>query len=135
MTPIPPLRMIAHLASAAAILALAFAFGRWLREPNPGGAAALVMAAVLAGLAMRQLYRRRAPGRGAAGAGTTPADDGRVDINTAPIEDLQRLPGVGPATAGRIVAGRPFASLDELGAVAGFGPAKIRLLEPYIRIS
>ena len=48
-----------------------------------------------------------------------------IDINAADAAELTALPGVGPATAAAIVAYRdehgPFASLEELLAVPGFG--------------
>ena len=37
-----------------------------------------------------------------------------VNINEAPAEDIEKLPGVDPAIARRIVAGRPYRSSDEL---------------------
>lgn len=43
--------------------------------------------------------------------------DGRIDLNTASVDLLMTLPGVGPATAVDIVSARserPFASLAEL---------------------
>ena len=43
--------------------------------------------------------------------------DGRIDLNTASVDLLMTLPGVGPATAEEIVRARserPFASLTEL---------------------
>ena len=41
-------------------------------------------------------------------------DSAKVDINSASLKDLESLPGVGPATAKKIVAGRPYASVAEL---------------------
>ena len=53
-------------------------------------------------------------------------DAGPIDLNTALIEELVRLPGIGQVLAGRIVAHRkehgPFSSIDELIAVNGIGP-------------
>jgi competence protein ComEA len=43
-----------------------------------------------------------------------PAASGLVNINTASEKDLEELPGVGPATARKIVSGRPYASVDDL---------------------
>lgn len=61
----------------------------------------------------------------------------RVDPNTAPLEVLVTLPGIGPARARSIIAEReraPFRSADEIAArVSGIGPATVRMLEPYLR--
>ena len=61
-----------------------------------------------------------------------PSAEGPVDVNRAGPADLERLPGVGPATAAAIVAHRdefgPFASVDALLDVPGIGPAKIDAL-------
>jgi competence protein ComEA len=60
----------------------------------------------------------------------------RVDPNTADADELQRLPRVGPALAGRIVAHRdahgPFRSLAELDAVPGVGPALLAGITPHV---
>jgi competence ComEA-like helix-hairpin-helix protein len=62
----------------------------------------------------------------------------RIDPNTAPPEQLARLPRVGPALAERIVAHRdangPFRSLDDLGAVAGIGPALLQGVAPHVTL-
>ena len=49
----------------------------------------------------------------------------RLNPNTATEEELRQLPGVGPALAGRILAGRPFTGPDDLRRVAGIGPAAL----------
>lgn len=62
-----------------------------------------------------------------------PADDGRIDLNTATSEELQTVKGIGPVTAERILAHRTaigrFTSVDQLLDVKGIGAktlAKIR---------
>jgi competence protein ComEA len=61
---------------------------------------------------------------------------GVVNINTASAEELQLLPRVGPALAGRIIefreANGPFRKVDEILAVKGIGESSFQKLEPYI---
>jgi competence protein ComEA len=72
-------------------------------------------------------------GTGAAGADGTSGTSGgaagapaQVDLNTADAATLETLPGIGPATATKIVADReangPFASVEDLMRVSGIGP-------------
>ncbi len=66
-----------------------------------------------------------------------PLEDGeRIDPNTAGEEDLDRLPGVGPTVAGRIVEVRrdqgPFAEPKDLLSVPGVGPATLARITPYL---
>lgn len=60
-----------------------------------------------------------------------------VNINAAGTSELAQLPGLGPATAERIVAYRrehgPFASHDDLLAVTGIGPVTLESLRPFLR--
>jgi len=59
-----------------------------------------------------------------------------LELNTASAEDLERLPGLGPELARRIVAHRqehgPFRRLEDLEAVQGIGPRKLARLKPYL---
>ena len=61
-----------------------------------------------------------------------------VAINIATTEQLDTLPGVGPATAAAIVAHReangPFASIDALADVRGIGPAKLETLRSFVTL-
>lgn len=72
---------------------------------------------------------------GIAAAGT---DAGVVNLNSATADQLQLLPRVGPALAGRILefrqANGPFHSVDELVAVKGIGDASMETLRPYVTI-
>jgi len=64
--------------------------------------------------------------------------DAIVDLNTATVDDLDRLPGVGPATAQAILDYRRqhgrFRTIDELLEVRGIGEAKLNQLRPHVRV-
>ena len=81
------------------------------------------------------------PVSGAAGpaSGTVKPKAGEVlDLNTATVEQLDGLPGVGPVTAAAIVAWRQsngkFTSVDQLADVDGIGPARLEKLRPLVRV-
>lgn len=107
------------LAVLLGLLLLASA-ARWVDRPRP----LLPDAPALDVAALEEASRAaKAPPRAAKGKGP-------VAINTAPARELEALPGVGPAVAGRIVEererGGPFADLAELQArVRGVGPALV----------
>lgn len=61
-----------------------------------------------------------------------------IDINRATVAELQRLPGVGPKTAERIVEERqkkPFASVDDLRRVPRIGPKTLERLRPLVTVA
>lgn len=57
-----------------------------------------------------------------------------VDLNTASEKDLEDLPGVGPATAKKIVSGRPYSSASDLSK-AGVSAATIKKITPLVTAS
>jgi competence ComEA-like helix-hairpin-helix protein len=68
------------------------------------------------------------------------ADDATpLDVNLASASELERLPGVGPALAARIVDVRaregPFGSVDELRRVRGVGVATLERLRPRLVVN
>lgn len=61
-------------------------------------------------------------------------DGETIDVNEASSEELQLLPRVGPAIAGRIVEARPFASIEDLTRVRGIGPRTLERLRPLVAV-
>lgn len=65
-------------------------------------------------------------------------ESGPVNLNQATAEQLDTLPGVGPATAAAIIAYRdqhgPFASVDDVADVRGIGPAKLDALRGLVTV-
>src|SRR5689334_11018562 len=59
----------------------------------------------------------------------------RVDINNAPRETIETLPGVGPKLAQQIIEGRPYKTLADLDKVKGIGPKKLEQLRPRILVT
>jgi competence protein ComEA len=56
-----------------------------------------------------------------------------TDLNTATFEELQKLPGIGRTLAERIMAHRPYKTVDDLDKVPGLGKAAIERLRPLVR--
>lgn len=94
-------------------------------QPAPGGGGALSGAAAVPG------------GNGAAAQGA-PASGEQVDLNTATVEQLQTIDGVGPVMAERIFTWRQehgrFTSVDELQEIDGIGPKKFAKLKDRVRV-
>lgn len=94
-------------------------------QPAPGGGGALSGAAAVPG------------GNGAATQGGPTSGD-LVDLNTATVEQLQTIDGVGPVMAERIFTWRQehgrFTSVDELQEIDGIGPKKFVKLKDRVRV-
>jgi competence protein ComEA len=69
----------------------------------------------------------------------TPELNRSLDLNRATAEELQRLPGIGPALSARIIEARqkaPFKKVDELrGRVPGIGVKKLEQLRPFVTVA
>lgn len=102
----------------------------------------LNLAAVLSDGAQIVIGTRGAPaGEVRSGGGTSsgaPGTQTQLDLNTATQAQLEALPGVGPVTAGKIVAWRTqhgrFNRVEELGEVDGIGPKTLAQLTPHVRV-
>src|SRR5262245_38278307 len=83
------------------------------------------------------LIPARAPSGGrSGGAGAGAAGEGPISLSSATEEDLERLDGIGPTLAARIVEWRAahggFASVDQLLDVPGIGPVRLEALRAQI---
>ncbi len=69
---------------------------------------------------------------------TSHVNVGRVNINTASAAELDALPGIGPTTAQAIVDYRlqngPFQVIQDIQKVPGVGPATFALIQVYINV-
>jgi DNA uptake protein ComE-like DNA-binding protein len=55
-----------------------------------------------------------------------------VDVNHADADELGSLPGIGPVIAARVIAARPYRSVEELERVRGIGPRTLEKLRPRV---
>jgi competence protein ComEA len=117
-----------------ALCALGAGWDLWHGAPRPAPPAeSLSPATTLAPAPAPSAPAGIAPARGVAPQGAE-----LLDLNTATAADLDRLPGIGPVLAGRIVAQRaahgPFRDPADLLAVRGVGPRLWERLRPLVRV-
>lgn len=109
---------------------------RWLRTTLAALAVAASLASLAPAEASAQQRGRRTPAASTQQA-AEPSSDGTVNIQTASAEQLQLLPGVGPAKAQAIVAARErraFRRVEDIMRVRGIGRATFRRLRPMLSV-
>lgn len=105
----------------------------------PRGSQRVLIVLAVALLALGAAFAARGTRRVAFRA--VPDDPGlelKLDLNSATAADLETLPGVGQALAGRIATHRaehgPFRAVDELQRVPGFGEKLVTALRPLVTV-
>ena len=124
--------------ASVALLGAGWRTVRASTAPEPTVAEREALAAQIAAVdSVRAGGHRKRPGASSkvAASGTS----GPIDVNTATAAELEALPRIGPALAGRIIAYRdsagPFASIEALEQVRGVGPAMAKALASRVTFS
>ncbi len=105
---------------------------RGSQPPDNGsrGQKLLMIAAIAIPLAMGAFYLYKSsrkeftPGEGAL----------IVNINTATQQELETIPGIGPALAREIIRERPYEKIEDLERVRGIGRYKLNGVRPYVKV-
>lgn len=56
-----------------------------------------------------------------------------VNVNLATQQELETIPGIGPALAREIIHGRPYGEIEDLQRVKGIGPVTLSGMRPYVK--
>lgn len=83
--------------------------------------------------AQRKEQRREDAEMDAALGHAPPAE--KIDLNTAARDMLTRIPQIGEVRANRIIAGRPYRSVDELLKIKGIGKKRLEVIRQWVVVS
>ena len=99
-----------------------------MTSPSVGGSCRCwpALAALIVLLAVAPVLAAQTPPAGQAGAA-------KIDLNTASQAVLESLPGIDPATAKQIIAGRPYTSVADLSH-AGLPATTIEAITPLVKV-
>jgi len=59
----------------------------------------------------------------------------KININTASLKELQKIPYIGSKRAEKIIAGRPYQSIEDIMDVPGFGAKTLEKIRAYITVT
>jgi competence protein ComEA len=107
--------------------------GPWWKNLKATPAMGIAAAVLVAGYFGAKFFRE---GDGTGTVATRAIAEGtiRVNLNTATLTELESIPGIGTVLAKQIVAGRPYASVDDLLKIRGIGESSLKALRTYVKV-
>lgn len=89
----------------------------------------LAVAAVVAGVGLNQC------GKTKSASPSAQESTAIINVNYASLEELMTLPRVNESLGRRIIAGRPYAKVDDLEKVTGIGPKTLEAMRPRVTVA
>jgi DNA uptake protein ComE-like DNA-binding protein len=106
-------------------------FDYWMRQLGIGQSGVIATVVAVLGLASAAMWFYR-DARSVAEDFASAKGSRCVNVNTADVAMLSTLPGVGDTLAHRIIAGRPYKTVDDLQRVSGIGPRSLDGFRPFV---